>query len=446
LDRAFFHWDESRRVHFAWLAPLPFVFAAWVNSHGGFVAGLAIVGVYLLGRMVELAWSRRGGHSEVSRGILPGESQRVERTAEAGNVDPSADLGMTGSAFWRTQLGLAAVGLACLAATLANPYGLELHRWFWHSWAGAPPEITEWAAPLPGKPVFWPLLTLVVVTVACLAATRKRRDWTQIVILALVAWQASQHLRHIAFFALLLAFWLPVHWHSAIQRLRPDPQRRLPVMLLSRRMSMAMGAAIIVIISLQSYALSLRLSDFPVLRSQYPVDALQYMVDYRLGGKTVVAFNWAQYAIAAMGDDIQVQFDGRFDTCYPQEVIDQHFDWLLGDTGPRDRAESSGPIDATRVLEEGQPDLVLVDRRYPTTKAVMDAAAREASPKWTLLYSDAVAELWGRRSRYDDSNSPHYLPQAARQFDVKLLEASWQWPALPDRSLWEASRGELASR
>jgi hypothetical protein len=294
--------------------------------------------------------------------------------------------------------------------------------------------------------VFWPLVTLLVVTVACLAATRKRRDWTQIVILALVAWQACQHLRHIAFFALLVAFWLPVHWHSAIQRLRPDPQRRLPVMLLSRRMTLALGAAMIVIISVQSYALSLRLSDFPVLRSKYPVDALQYMVDHRLGGKTVVAFNWAQYAIAALGDDIQVQFDGRFDTCYPQEVIDVHFDWLLGDTGPRDRSPTSGPIDGARVLEEGSPDLVLVDRRYPTTKAVMDAAAKQENPAWTLLYSDSVAELWGRRSRYDDPNSPHYLPPSERQFDVELREASWQWPALPDRSLWEAGRGELASR
>jgi hypothetical protein len=73
LDRAFSEWETSRRVHFAWLLPLPLVFAAWVNSHGGFVAGLAILGVYLLGRMVELAWShwagRRGGHSEVGRGI-----------------------------------------------------------------------------------------------------------------------------------------------------------------------------------------------------------------------------------------------------------------------------------------------------------------------------------------------------------------------------------------
>jgi hypothetical protein len=413
LDRAFAAWEDTRRVHFAWLTPLPAVFAAWVNSHGGFVAGLAIVGVYLLGRMVEL-----GARSE--------------------------ERGVTG--FWRTQVGLAVVGLACVAATLVNPYGWGMHLWLWNSWAGAPPEITEWAAPLPGKPVFWPLVTLAVVTVACLAGTRRRRDWTQITILALVAWQASQHLRHIAFFALLVGFWLPMHWHSALLRLRPDTQRRLPVMLLSRRMAAGFAVVIAVVIGLQSYAVSLRLSNFPVLRSQYPVDALQYMVDHRLGGKTVVAFNWAQYAMAAMGDDIQVQFDGRFDTCYPQDVIDMHFDWLLGDTGPRERSAASGPIDGARVLKHLEPDLVLLERRYKTTHKIMQAEAARENPEWTLLYSDSVAQLWGRRSRYDDPASPHYFSPADRQFDVKLREASWQWPALPDRSLWEPGGGELAGQ
>jgi hypothetical protein len=67
----------------------------------------------------------------------------------------------------------------------------------------------------------------------------------------------------------------------------------------------------------------------------------------------------------------------------------------------------------------------------------MKAAAAASQPEWVLLYSDSVAEIWGRRSRYDDPASLHYLAPELRQLDVKLLEARWQWPALPDRSLWE---------
>jgi hypothetical protein len=425
LDRAFPDWPEERRVRFAWLWPLPIIFIAWVNSHGGFVAGLCIVGTLLLGRMIELILWRRH-----------------EYIADPSWVDESP--GQNGRAMFRgwhspKQIAhLALIGLACVAATLVNPYGLGMHQWLWHSWGGAPPEITEWAPPLPGKPVFWPFVTLLAVTVACLAATRHKRDWPQIVILALVAWQASLHLRHIAFVALLCGFWLPLHWHSALSRLRPE-RNRLPVMLPALWMRLTMVAAILAGIVLQSTALARRLSDFPVLRSSYPVDALQFMVDNRLTGKLVCAFNWAQYALSALAPEVTVGFDGRFDTCYPQEAIDIHFDFLLGNSGPRDRRSDAGPIDGTRVLNYHNPDMVLVERRYKDCVRIMEAEASKENPEWTLLYSDAVAELWGRTSRYDDPASPHYLPPDKRQFDVKLLEARFQWPAMPDRSLWEPS-------
>jgi hypothetical protein len=424
LDRAFPNWPDERRVRFAWLWPLPIIFIAWVNSHGGFVAGLCIVGTLLFGRMIELlVWRRREYIADPSWvGETPGQNGRAMWSDGQRSLKPVAHL--------------AVIGLACLAATLVNPYGLGMHEWLWHSWGGAPPEITEWAPPLPGKPVFWPFVMLLAVTIACLAATRHKRDWPQIVVLALVAWQASLHLRHIAFVALLCGFWLPIHWHSALLRLRPE-RNRLPVMLPALWMRLTMTAAIFAGIVLQSTALARRLSDFPVLRSSYPVDAIQFMVDNRLTGKLVCAFNWAQYALAALAPEVTVGFDGRFDTCYPQEAIDIHFDFLLGDSGPRDRRADAGPIDGTRVLDYRNPDMVLVERRYKNCVRIMEAQASKENPEWTLLYSDAVAELWGRTSRYDGPSSPHYLPPDKRQFDLKLLEARFQWPAMPDRSLWE---------
>jgi len=441
LDRAFQNWragssptpapgasptpapPDPYTIHFNWLLPLPFIFAVWVNFHGGFVAGLCIVGALLLGRMVELAWRARrttGAASPASHLQPPVSS-----------LQPAPILGRL--------VALAAIGLACVAATTINPYGLGLHQWLWDSWGGAPPEITEWAPPAPGTPVFWPFVTLVGVAVVSLAATRRRRDWVKILILALVVWQASLHLRHIAFVALLCGFWLPEHWYSALSRLKPE-RGRLPVVLPALWIRVALAAALLAAVALESFALSRRLSDFPVRRSRYPVDALQYMADHRLTGRLVVAFNWAQYAIAALAPDVQVQFDGRFDTCYPQEVIDMHFDFLLGDcTGPRERSPNSGPLDGARALEHLQPDLVLVERRYKNPAAVMESAAQGEPPQWSLLYSDAVAELWGRRSRFDDPASPDYLPPDRRRYDVRLLEANFQWPALPDRSMLDCS-------
>jgi hypothetical protein len=401
LDHAFPNWPEERVIRFRWLWTLPAIFIAWVNSHGGFMAGLCIVGALLLGRMIELA-------------LHDGLAASLGRLTH-----------------------IAIIGLACLAATLVNPYGLGMHEWLYHAWGGAPPEITEWAPPRPDTPVFWPLVTILAVSAASFAATQRKRDWTHIVILALVAWQASLHLRHIAFVALLCGAWLPIHWHSALMRLRPDRDKRLPIMLPKLWLRLSMAGAILVGVVGQSMLLANRLSDFPVVRSQYPVDAFQFMVDNRLGGKLVCAFNWAQYALAALSPEVTVGFDGRFDTCYPQEAIDLHFDFLLGDTGPRDRRPDAGPIDGAKVLDYHTPDLVLIDRSYKTCVDVMEAEGGEQDPAWVQLYSDPVAELWGRAARYDEPTSPHYFPPENRRLNVRLLEAEFQWPALPDRSLWE---------
>lgn len=402
---------EGGRVRLGWLLAVPPMMVGWVNSHGGFALGLAVTGVLLWGRMMELLL-RRGWSS------------------------------------WRDQLNIAIVGLACLAATLVNPYGTGLLEWMAAALGKPRPEITEWAPLRPHHPMFAVFVTLNVIAVASLLLTRARRDWTHVVILALTCWQAWAHLRHIAFFALMCGLWLPVHFQSALaalrHRKRADQDEAAEAATPARRLAppvwMKWAAAVGVLagVGAESWALGNRLTDFPVWRSQFPVDALQYMVDHRMRGKLVVNFNWAQYAIAALSPEVKVGFDGRFRTCYPQSVIDMHFDFLLGGhKGLRYRAPDSGPLDGTKVLSYMEPDMVLIDSRYGDCVAIMHELAEADAPEWTLLYSNQMSELYGRTSKYADPASPHFIPPDERKPNEKVLEARFQWPALPDRSLAE---------
>ncbi len=398
LDRGFCDWSETRTIHWRTLWPLPLVFVVWVNAHGGFVLGLCIVGAYFGGRILE--------------------SLIRDRLAS-----------------WPRVLALSVLGLSCVGATFANPYGGGMHQWLMASLGQPRPEITEWAPPKLSDPIYWQWIALLGVATLSIWATRNRRDWVQIAILAIVAWQSALHLRHIAFLALLSGFWLPVHLQSALSRLRPSDGSQLPVMTLSPWLRRISVAALVAAIGMQSYALKRQFTEFPVERNRFPVDALQYMADQQLHGKLVVSFNWAQYAIAALAPDTTVAFDGRFRTCYPQEVVDMHFDFLLGEYGGnRSRSSNSGPIDGTRVLQHGSPDLVLVDRRYENPVAIMKAESQREDHEWTLLYCDRVAELWGHRDRYDDPTHADYLPLTARVLDASPREGAVQWPALPIRS------------
>ncbi|MAT71967.1 MAG: hypothetical protein CMJ58_20885 [Planctomycetaceae bacterium] len=398
------------RLRLAWLLPVPVLMIGWVNSHGGFALGLAVTGVLLWGRMIELAFRR-------------------------------------GWASWRDQMNIAVVGLACLAATLINPYGTGLLEWMANSLGNPRPEITEWAPLRPRHPMFMAFVTLNVIAVFSLWRTRERRDWTHIVILALTCWQAWEHLRHIAFFSLMCGLWLPVHFQSALASLRSkktseasddDAATSHAALAAPPWMKWATAIGILTGIGAESWALSSRFTDFPVWRSHYPVDAVQYMVDHRMRGKLVVNFNWAQYAIAALAPEVQVGFDGRFRTCYPQSIIDMHFDFLLGGhKGHRFRSPDSGPLDGKKVLSYMDPDMVLIDARYGDCVAIMHELAEADDPEWTLVYSNPMCELYGRTSRFADPLSADYIPPAARQVDEKVLEARFQWPALPDRSLAE---------
>ena len=399
LDRAFAEWPTQAAPKLGWLWCLPPLVVVWVNSHGAFVAGLCILLTYLGGRAVEMLYYRR-------------------------------------AAAWKDAAHVALVGLACAAGVLVNPYGLDLPRWLAYSLGRPRPEITEWAAPSPSDPVFVPFVLLVGVFVLSTLLDRRRRDWTHIVILALVAWQAATHVRHIAFFAILCGFWLPMPVCGLVSRLRGSAPRDLPEIVLAPWLRRGLIGTLVLVFGLQTYALANRLYTLPVYRNMYPVDAVEFLAAHGLRGRLVVAFNWAQYAVAALSPEVQVQFDGRFRTCYPQEVIDQHFDFLLGEhEGRRFRSEKSGPIDGRAVLSVGQPDLILVDRSYPASVEHMEQEVREHPGRWVLLYQDGVAQLYGRSERYDNPAGPQYVPPSERIVTNETRTDFVPWPALPDRTM-----------
>jgi len=183
------------------------------------------------------------------------------------------------------------------------------------------------------------------------------------------------------------------------------------------------GAAIVLAATLAAQLRRLRVD-----KAQYPVEAFAFMAEHQITGRAVVYFDWSQYAIAAFAPRLTVAFDGRFRTCYPQDVADAHFDLILGDRQDRRwRSPESSPFDPTRALEMGAPELVLLNRHVPYGPDVIRQA-----PGWVLLYRDGLAELWGRHERYGDPRSPDYLPADRRAISDRPQKGFVLFPALPD--------------
>ena len=383
-----------------WCVPLFFV---WANSHGGFVAGLAIFTAYLGLRTLE-AWAVYGRDAT----------------------------GLT--------LRFALMVAAACAATLVNPYGHQLHLWLLASLGQPRPEITEWHPPQFFSSLAIPLWLLLAVFLSALLATKKQRDFTHLAVLALTLWQAMEHQRHIPFFALSVGFWMPRHIHSCLVSWRlskeQDEAERMPAV-----MRWAVASGLLLAFGLLGARLYDRLRVVRVELDEFPVSAVRFMSDRDLGGNLMVTFNWAQYVIGAFGPadanpHVRVAFDGRFRTCYPQELVDAHFDFVLGNVGDRlrSRGASSPPFDGARILNyeqhpHGAADLALINRFQPHGELVMLQQRKD----WVLLYQDSAAQLWGRRDRYDDPDSALYLPPEERLISDAQQWGYVPWPALPTK-------------
>jgi hypothetical protein len=327
------------------------------------------------------------------------------------------------------------MGLAAIAATFINPYGLNFHRWLYDDLKVPRPEIVEWRAPELFDTQFAPFWLLLTVSVLAIALTRRSRDFTHVVILGLIIWQALTHHRHIAFFAIAAGWWLPQHVDSLLARLSSGRQKD-PGAGMSPAMQWGFAALLVGAIGISAAQLANRLTTLKVERSAYPVAAFDFIARRGLSGKMVCTFNWAQYALAAFGprddgeDGILVQVDGRCRTSYSQRMLDQHFDFLIGkvDASQRYRGPDSGPFDPEAVLTVGEPDLVLISRLQRPSAEVME----RQTGRWTLLYQDELAQLWGRTQQYDEPTSRKFLAPSDRQISNETQAGYALWPALPN--------------
>ena len=384
-----------RRITALWL--LPFLMCFWANSHGGFAAGVAIMCAYHGLICLQLVWNTGLKHAKL---------------------------------LWLLSL----ITAVSTVATLVNPYGTGLWEFMLAALKLPRPEIADWSPlPLlsPEAMRFWCLLIVVALS---LFLHRRSLQGAQLIVLGLLVWQGLSHCRHLSIFAIVCGFWIPRHLQAFIDGFRTTLDRLQPSRTIGGNGTVVTLATSCLIL-LSSLKLSPLMSEVPVDRNEYPVSAMQYLQDQNLHGKVLVTFNWAQYAIGcfAAGDESmrrsRVAVDGRFETCYPREITDIYFDFWLGTSDPaqRYRSPQSPPFDPARALQFQEPDFVLISRTQGPSLRVM----KQNGSDWSLLYQDAIAQIWARSSKYAIPESPFFVPPAQRRIAEMPQTGAVPWPAFP---------------
>lgn len=194
--------EKNRLKRTRALFALPFLQIVWTNSHGGFALGIALLGAYFLG------------------GLLAATKPFRKNAAQTGEL----------SAGYARSLLL--VLLASAAATLVNPYGLDLalkpFLEFGSDSLGG--NINEWAPPLeytpfPPRLVTFYKIGLLLAGAALLSHFIAPRPAQAIVLLAMIGLSLSAR-RHLALFGLALVPYCTAAYAAAFSTVRDRWQMR----------------------------------------------------------------------------------------------------------------------------------------------------------------------------------------------------------------------------
>jgi hypothetical protein len=316
--------------------------ALWANLHGGFIAGLGVVGIYAA-------------------------------------VTSARDLFLRKSLAPALRLGL--LTLAALLATLMTPYGADTWIAVLHALRNPVTRtaINDWQPLLfhlakqwhqgPVGAIYYLCALILMATTLIAFALAPRLDdlpLTAVAVLMIVAAFTAVRNMPLAVMACLLpAAW---HWSLAITRgAEPhNPEERSS----ANQFVVAIAAAFLFF---YSGACSSRLET----EQPYPASAVSFMQAHGLRGNILGDFGWGEYLIWHAPES-KVFIDGRYDTVFADKTIRDYVKLYFDLPG------------ADRAISDYSHDFILLPPAAPIARKL------GMKPGWKLIYRDDGAVLFAR--------------------------------------------------
>ncbi len=322
-----------------WIWSLPIYMVLLVNMHGSFLAMFPVIGAFFL------------------------EAAACRNTRQA--------------------MHIAGAGVACAFATLINPYGLDVY-------AGALATlqsplvkigyIHEWLAPkISGNPTTFIYLGLLLVFPAFLSR-RRLADTLLAWFWSLMALTASRNLGMQVIFATPA---IAVSMHQALSR----SAIATPYLMRTREYAAAFASKACFRLTAGLSLAALTLMSIPAVRAQawnqtlldptyYPVEEISYLNEHYPDARIYNFYGYGGLLIYLSDQRIQPIIDGRADTAYPADVIEDYLT-LEG-------------------FHEGWEEVL---EKFGTEVAILPNALNQAyqlsrHPQWRVAYKGEVATVF----------------------------------------------------
>lgn len=319
------------------------LFFGWVNLHGGWVYGLALIGIYFVGRVAE---------ASLAAGRI-----RVDSLA-------------------RRYLSLFAIGAA---ASLLTPYGLGTPRHVIHHLFGDPylfEATAEFMSPDFHAPGMKPFLVAILLMAALYAAGKVRPGMTHLLVILANLALALGAARQMAIFGLTAVPLLALQLNAALQdrsasrvRRPAGPATTWPWVAAATGLLLALGMA-------QPTAGGRALIPDRFDPGVFPVAAVDSARRAGLAGRIFHEFTWGGYLLYAWPEQ-QVFIDGGTD--FYGGALLRTFQEIRA-VGPQWREK----------LDQWRVSIALLDRNGPL------AAELAREPGWRVWYRDSTAVILRR--------------------------------------------------
>jgi len=315
------------------LWPLPLLFALWVNLHGSWIFGLAVLGLTIAAGLVEGEWGL-----VVARRWSPQELKKL-------------------------LLALA----ASLAALFVNPFGYTLVRYpfdFLFRQQTNMQYIAEWHSVDFQKRSGQLALIMILALLATTLFSRHKWKLAEVLLVAFALGTALPHVRLLFFAGLIVAPML-----APRLKLFPPYQRELDKPWLNAAI---MGAVVGSIIFFFPSSAQLQQK----VEEGYPAAALAFMQRQYFNGRIFNEYRWGGY-MEWNTPELKPFIDGRAVPFVYQGIFDDYGNAVL----------IRQPFE---VLDKYRIEYALLEPRAPLTYLL------QHSPSWRLIYSDQVAVLFER--------------------------------------------------
>ncbi len=339
---------------------LPLVILIWVNLHGGYILGIFLLGIYVVGNLV--AWITNRG--------------------------PNAEH------FLQNSKSLLLIMIVCILVSMINPQGYRILLFPFELTSDRflMDNVQEFLSPNFHQPL--PFKYLLLLLIAIVASSRPTVNWIELILILTFTYMALYSARYITLFAIItspilirLIDQMKLGLSTKVTRFLDERSRRLSQ--IERQTSgyfwsiVALGA-VVSLGAAGSY-------QYKFSEKSYPVSAVEFLKKENILGNTFTHDDFGDYVIYAAWPQYRVFIDGRTDM-YGADRMKEYLALARAMPGWRE------------IVDKYAFSSILFDTNSPLASILAE------DRNWHLIHSDPLASIFlrkdGRNQRVIDKY-PH---------------------------------------